>query len=240
MATHAQIERLARYLRQTLALDHIRLGNEYRYAHLTLVLVDAIFSPGIRYSVTEQIVERYAAHQRLTRYRPAFDQWPPEGTQEPIEALARLGAEMQDDHLTDRVFGSRHRTSTRNGVLKARAVTDAAALFHGARVDRFQDLGRIVDDAAFAQAYHALPGQASGVSWAYFWMLAGDQNLIKPDRHVLAYLARALGQPPMSAREALDLVVGAAELLGRDGYAVTPRELDYAMWEYQRTHTRRG
>jgi len=36
-------ERLADYMRQTLALTDIRLGNEYRDAHLTLALVDASF-----------------------------------------------------------------------------------------------------------------------------------------------------------------------------------------------------
>jgi len=65
-------------------------------------------------------------------------------------------------------------------------------------------------------------------------MLVGNKDLFKPDRHVLAYIDRALGTSTMQPKQALDLVVEAAHRLRAEGYNVTPRELDYSVWQYQR------
>ncbi|AEJ38290.1 hypothetical protein TPY_0063 [Sulfobacillus acidophilus TPY] len=230
-------ERLAEYMERTLPLRDLRLGNEYRYAHLGLALVDAVFSVGIKYTTTSRVVARYARYQRLTLFRPNETEWPSVKDQEPLDALVALGERLGPQRLADEVFQNRNRTSSSGGILKAEAVIQAARVFTDHGVRYFQDLPKAAANSAVEAAFRAIPGQASGVSWAYFWMLAGDDNLIKPDRHVLTYLETALGGP-IGLERALAVIRGAAALLQPDYPAVTPRRLDYAIWNYQRTQGR--
>ena len=64
-------------------------------------------------------------------------------------------------------------------------------------------------------------------------MLAGSDELIKPDRMVLRFLEDCLGRP-VGADEALSLVAGAVAELKARYPAMTPRLLDHKIWEYQR------
>ena len=51
----------------------------------------------------------------------------------------------------------------------------------------------------------------------------------KPDTHVLRFVSSAIGRP-VTEREAIDGLTGAAVALG-----VQTRELDWSIWEYQRS-----
>lgn len=87
--------------------------------------------------------------------------------------------------------------------------------------------------AELQRAISAIPGQGSGISLQYFWMLAGSDGLIKPDRMVLRFLAESLGRP-VHTEEALRLVAGAVAELKARYPDMTPRLLDHMIWEYQR------
>jgi hypothetical protein len=124
------------------------------------------------------------------------------------------------------------RTSSRNGILKAEAVLHEARILEhegvgvpadltGANEERLQHL---------RARWSAVPGQASGISWRAFCMLAGLAE-VKPDRMIRRYAATALGRSGETAvgvEEARDLVMATAAHLG-----VSPRALDYAIWSYQ-------
>ena len=60
-----------------------------------------------------------------------------------------------------------------------------------AGIDEFGDLNehRLTTAEALVRE---IPGQISGISFDYFRMLAGDDTLIKPDRMVQRYIAKAL------------------------------------------------
>ena len=135
------------------------------------------------------------------------------------------------------VLETRTRRSAWGGILKAEAVIRAATVFTKYGVRYFQDLPAAAANPDLEAAYRAIPGQSSGISWAYFWMLAGDESLIKPDRHVLAYLETALGAP-VGLEQALVLMREAASLLEPEYPAVTPRRLDYAVWTHQHAQDR--
>ncbi len=68
----------------------IALPDEYRYAHLSLALIDTIYSIGARYEGTHATVLRYARHQQLSPYHDAFDTRPPLENQEPLSHLVQL------------------------------------------------------------------------------------------------------------------------------------------------------
>ena len=85
------------------------------------------------------------------------------------------------------------------------------------------------------QALRAIPGQASGKSLKYFFMLAGDPNLMKPNRMTLGFLTAVLGRP-VGDDEAQVLIASACEILVEQYPLLTPRGLDHEIWKFQRQH----
>lgn len=102
-----------------------------------------------------------------------------------------------------------------------------------AGIDTFSDLSP--DRREFAEAMIlGLPGQSSGIAFDYFLMLAGDDNLVKPDRMVQRFVGQALLMPTVpQPRQAAILVRLAANELLRRGQQWTPLSLDHAIWKHQ-------
>jgi hypothetical protein len=70
-------------------------------------------------------------------------------------------------------------------------------------------------------------------------MLAGSDQLIKPDRMILGFLTDTLRRTP-SVDEARRLLSEAAEILIDDFRHLTPRLLDYEVWQFQRARLQSG
>jgi hypothetical protein len=70
----------------------------------------------------------------------------------------------------------------------------------------------------------AVPGNgAADVRLGYLWMLAGDDEHVKPDRMVLRWLTHHL-ERPIDPAQARKLIAATAQRTGR-----TPWELDHAI-----------
>ena len=76
-----------------------------------------------------------------------------------------------------------------------------------------------------------IKGQGSGVSFTYLLLLAGAER-IKPDRMILRFLADALERT--SSTDEVEQILA---LVGSK-MAVSVRNLDHAIWSYQRAHAR--
>ncbi|WP_053959892.1 hypothetical protein [Sulfobacillus thermosulfidooxidans] len=228
------VTRLEKSLRDILDNHPTPLGAEYRYAHLSLALIDAIFSIGARYSSTQQTVKRYADYSGLSLFRDSFDDWPNTTEQQPLSELVTQFKALGLETLTTEVFRNRQRTSTQNGILKAEAVRQAAMLLVDNNVEYFQDMPRIMNNSYFRQQFCQIKGQTSGISLSYFWMLTGSRDLIKPDRHVMTYLRRVSGNATLTETKALEMVQQVSKRLQSDFPHVSPRWLDYLIWNDQR------
>ena len=79
-------------------------------------------------------------------------------------------------------------------------------------------------------AVKQIPGQRSGLSWQYFLMLSGDDNLAKPDRHILRFVEKQLGYKP-SMEGAQQLMSATVALLKHKYPNLTVRLLDYSIWD---------
>jgi hypothetical protein len=132
------------------------------------------------------------------------------------------------------VYQNRQRTSTRNGILKAEAVLKFAKVLQTFGVEYFQDLSKVINDPAFDSALCTIPGQGSRISIQYFWMLAGSENFVKPDRMVVRFLEDVLSRK-VSVEEASELLQGASNHLLKDFWNMNPRLLDHEVWKYQRS-----
>jgi hypothetical protein len=137
------------------------------------------------------------------------------------------------DTMTSEYFMNRQRTSTASGILKSEAVYRFAAVLRDFGVEHLQDVSTVSKNAAFEKAIRSIPGQRSGISLQYFWMLAGSDEFIKPDRMVIRFLQSAVGRE-VGLDEASELLRGASDQLKSKHPALSPRLLDHAVWLYQR------
>lgn len=234
MCTEIEATLIANYARDVLPLATASLGEEYFYQSLPLCVIDAVFSIGIRYSGVKRVVARYCKYTNQKRIRRK-DQISPIEDQEAISVFCDRFKKVSPEEMADLFYQSRQRTSTRSGILKADAVYRFALCLHAYHVDYFQDLRRVLDDRHFEADIKRIPGQASGISLQYFWMLAGSDKLIKPDRMVLRFLEKALGRQVSVEEAVLCLKAACRQLIG-DYPKLTPRLLDHEVWKFQREH----
>jgi hypothetical protein len=227
------VARLANYIEQT-ELKIPKLADEYRYASLPLCVVDAVFSIGVRYTSTQKVVSNLCEYAGWTRF---FASREARGAGEyGIGDLNSMFDKFGAEGMVESVFQNRQRTSSRSGILKAEAVLLYCRTLIKAGINDFPDLD--VERREYAEAIIlGLPGQSSGIAFDYFMMLAGDDNLIKPDRMVQRYVAHALDLDSVpQPRQAAILVRLAAKELRTRGQLWTPLSLDNAIWRHQSKH----
>jgi len=229
-------ERVANRCRELLYLVDAAYGQEYGYGTLPLCVIDAIWSIGVRYESVKNVVQRYCRHFRMP------DPWRVNSGVVPTQSEAQhsipvMLAEMRRmglEQFTENVFQNRQRTSPQSGILKADAVFRFAAILESHQIHFLKDVPTFGTDLPLECKILAVPGQASGKSLKYFFMLCGDASLMKPDRMTLTYLSHTLGKR-ISDNEAQELLSLACSLLHDLNPSLTPRLLDHEIWKYQRS-----
>lgn len=205
---------------------------ESRWTHLSLCVLDAVFSINARYATTCATVRHYAGHCCLAE--PLL----PAGSAHQVistpheERLDRFVEEVEKvgvESFAAEVLHNRQRTSTRSGIRKAEASLRYARVLLEAGVSDLGDAAALlVDDARLTKVEAELarvPGHgAHGVRMGYLWMLVGDDHRVKPDRMVLRWLADVLAAP-VPVVQARTLLERAAADIG-----CTPWALDHAIW----------
>lgn len=231
-----------------LHLEGAKLPDDYFYASLSLCMIDAVWSIGVNYGGVLNVVERYC---KRTGTPPSRRPGATPGRQDTMSDLVgRLdalndqldeGGEAGSLAASDRLFDNRKPTSRRSGILKAEAVRLFAKALSEHGLQRLEDAQEAVAkakseptvNASLEKVIRAIPGQGSGISLAYFWMLAGDEGRIKPDTMVLRLLCLALGRE-IKPVEAQPLLASVSSILQASHPQMTPRLLDHLIWKHQR------
>jgi len=104
-------------------------------------------------------------------------------------------------------------------------------------IEYFDALPGYDESSRLLASLKGIRGQNSGISAGYFWMLAGSDDLIKPDRMILAFIADTLRRG-VRVPEARQLLAEVSGLLRSALPHLTPRLLDYEVWRYQREQGR--
>ena len=220
--------RLAAVIRQTVnGLDVI--PEEKPYSSLVLCIIDSVYSIGVRYESTERAVSNFCDWCR-------WDERPP-GSEYCIRHFLMdvESFEGRWEALAVEVFRNRQRTSSRSGILKAEAVYRFAKALNQCEIDSIDDISDVAQMRSSKTAVELIPGQGSGISFKYFLMLAGNENLVKPDRMLLRFIKNALGaQRFVSEEGAQELITLAAKELREDFPHLTPARLDFLIWQFQR------
>jgi hypothetical protein len=228
------VQKLVDYCEQSLDLKEARLGEEYFYQSLPLCIVDAVFSIGVRYESTRAVVVRYCDYFHLQRIRDRHaDNLPNMEEQESLQEFIKKMDESGIEFFTNEVFKNKQRTSPRNGILKTEAVYRFAATLQKYGVNYFQDVPKVMDNFELEKEIKTIPGQGSGISLRYFFMLAGSNDFIKPDRMIQRFITHALGTAP-EIEECQLLLRETSDVLKTKYPHMNPRLLDYQIWSFTR------
>jgi hypothetical protein len=228
-----EVKSISDKCRELLDLNQALLPQEYFYRSLPLCVIDSVFSIGVKYESVQNTVRRYGEAVRLETKRLTQD-YPERKDQQSIDDIVRKMDELGIDFFTDSIFKNKQRTSTRNGILKTEAVYRFCKVLQRFDVNHFQDLAPQLSVSALETAIKEIPGQRSGISFVYFCMLAGEERWIKPDRMIIRFLEQTLNRV-VKIDEANELLVAASDLLTLEYPEMSPRLLDYAVWNYTRS-----
>jgi hypothetical protein len=191
---------------------------------LALCIIDSIYSTGAQYAQVANIVERYRAYRADHGGNADLDG--------PAELLATFD-ELGSARAWAEQIGNRRPTSTTPGApLKAEAVHDGASRLVGLGIRSVEELRLAAETDAIdvvTKSWREVPGQRSGITWAYVLMLAGIPG-IKANRVVVEYVANALEVPvaEVDAKTAIELV---REVAKRKGW--NSIHTDHAIWRFQ-------
>lgn len=202
------------------------LQAEYNYGHLPLCAIDSVFSIGVRYEGVQNVIKRFCDYYKIDRFSSKN-----ELTTTDILVLIE---QMSIIELTEKVFQNRQRTSANNGILKSEAVLLFLRVLRKFKVENFSDIEKIINSEQFENEIKKIPGQKSGISLKYFFMLAGSDDLIKPDRMILRFLENITGQK-LSLNNCQLILTAVTERLKNKGFNITAKKLDNLIWSYQRT-----
>ncbi len=238
-ASHGdRLARLVESLRSTLNLSEPLNPEEYAYQSLSLCILDAVFSINAKYESTRNVVERYCRHYRLRRVREDPLCLPPVEEQEPVSAFVEKIVNLGPEKFAGTVLANRQRTSTRSGIMKSEAALRFAQILKLQKVEYFQDVERIQGKEDFEKAVMAIPGQRTGITVRYFYMLAGSDDFVKPDRMILGFLRDQLGER-LSQDEAQMFLSEASNSMKAEFPHLTTKTLDHHIWRFQRSQSKR-
>lgn len=209
-----------------------------RWTHLSLCVLDAVYSIGANYDrVTAPLCMRHAEQTHLADPSvPYADGNTVIGTdrEQRLSTFSTWASSLGEHGLAE-ALGNRQRTYRRKTAPhKSRAVIDYTAILVQHKIETLNDAAALLNDDGRLSSVEAdlahVPGHGSGARRDYLWMLVGDDQRIKPDSMVRRWIARHLR--PVNAATARELIRAVAA-----ESACTPWELDHAIWRAQSGRT---
>lgn len=192
---------------------------------LALCVMDSIWSIGIRYQTVEKVLDRYLnarGYGGLVVSQNCVD-----GPREVLTWVESLGHDGNLGEVLAAVVQNWNRTSSVNGILKSEAVLQACSLLDSLGIHTPIDLvthSNVVEPRWRSE----IKGQASGISWKYLLMLAG-QSGVKPDRMVNRFMKRMGANAGMTPEVFVQKIVDAINRKDIDATAV-----DHRIWSIER------
>ena len=211
--------------------------NETFYKSLPLCIIDAVFSIGIKYQSVVNAEDNFIRYFNLDiaknnsellekeeytisdfiKHIDSFDGY--------FEAVAK------------EAFHDTHRTSSKNGILKAEACYLVAKVFEKHRIDTLNDFSKYANKSDLDADILKVKGQGSGIMLKYLYMLAGKSDEIKPDRHMINFVKSVF--PDIKGEKdypkIIEIIKEALKQL-KDKYPMlTERFLDVLIWDYMRS-----
>ncbi|MGO9372839.1 MAG: hypothetical protein ACLQBD_12150 [Syntrophobacteraceae bacterium] len=218
--------KLADFCMQELTLSDQTLCDEFNYSNLPLCVIDAIFSIGVRYESTVNVVNRVRSYFSNLNYEPS------------INNLISQYYNHDIKYMADTFFNNKQRTSTHNGILKADAVLRFCKVLAKFEVNCIDDVIKVTGKKDFENEIKKIPGQKSGICLNYFYALSGMSDYVKPDR-MLKRFAESVRGRNVKVSECHQLLLGASLIISETYPEMEARILDHLVWKYQRGRKKR-
>lgn len=219
------------YVLSTLDLKNARLSEDYYYNSVVFCVIDAVFSINSRYKSTQNTVLRYCNYNELLPYRSYGSTSSDIQNEHKIEDFLNITEGMSFESIANDIFGNRQRTSPSNGILKAQAVCEFANTLYKNGINDYSTFYKLFDGGQIESEIKRIKGQSSGLTLTYLYMLAGHDDYIKADRHILNFIKSGTGRQ-VSKEEAEWMVTESVAQLKEKFPDVTCRLLDYTIWRY--------
>lgn len=216
---------LTQYIKDSLNLLNRPLGKEYSYSCIPLAIIDAVYSIRQSYAQAEKAVHNYCTHYGIAIYKG--DNGGLHTVTELIKCIEAVGA----DNFAKDILHFENKTAGGNKILKSQAVYEWAKVLKSYGIETFEDFNNADKDRLETELLK-IQGQGDTVV-KYFYMLCGNEDYCKPDKHILAFLEEFAGQPVDNAT-AQKMLTEATEELKADYPDMTVRLLDYNIWSYQK------
>ena len=197
------------------------------YNCLGVSVLDATFSAQARYASVIHVMNDFCGHYGLT-FEQA-DSLPERNAQITISQLLAVLKEVTPEELADVV----HNHSKVGGRLKAALFLDCLRTLHEFEIETYQDFQAQFNNVELETALRSLRGMGEATI-NYLYMLAGNSNHVKVDRHIRAFTSTAINNNSLSAEQIEELFRYAANELSSDYPGMTARHLDHIVWVYQR------
>jgi hypothetical protein len=229
MKLKVRIETLSHHC-ETIFADkkNYELQSEYNYAHLGLCVIDSIYSIGVKYEGVQNTVKRFCEHFAIDRFNRSKEL----SISEFINYMNKQSLKL----LTEDIFQNKQRTSTKSGILKSEAVLLFLNVLKKYKVEYFHDLDKVINSDEFEKEIKLIPGQKSGISLKYFFMLAGSDDLIKPDRMILRFIQNNSTEN-ITINDCQFILTEVVKILNSRKFNLTAKKLDNIIWNYQRSLT---
>ncbi|MBS7527666.1 hypothetical protein KHM83_13350 [Fusibacter paucivorans] len=224
---------LSEYMEQTLDLNDLSLSKSFYYNSIVFCIIDAVFSIGVRYSSTLNTVTRYSKHCKVALFRDYGTTYSSIVNEYTVSDFLKDIERYSDDALADEIFKNKQRTSSRNGILKSRAVRAFALILKTNGIEAFRDVEKMMKNQIVEDQILSIKGQSSGKSLSYFYMLSGDEDSIKPDRHIKNYLKSFCGSS-INDIQATNMIEQAVTTLQEKYLGINCRNIDHLIWRYER------
>ena len=225
---HDEINTLCCTCEKLFNLDEPEMVKAYCYDSLPMCILDAVFSIGVRYTSTQNVVKNYCTYYGLREYNLTQDA---RGDQHTVTQFIYNVESLGVGQSADDVFRNHQRTSSRSGILKAEASLRFAKVLQEDGIETLRDFRRCGFSEQAEKKIRLIPGQKSGLALHYFYMLAGDDTCAKPDRHILRFIHQCVGRIS-TVPEAQDILTLVVQKLRETHPSVNVRALDHAIWDY--------
>ena len=205
--------------------------NESFYKSLPLCIVDAVFSIGVKYRSVEKAEKTFIEHFELEIPRT----YPVDHEYTIHDFIIHMDSFQSFEKAATLGFDNRQRTSSRNGILKAEACYRVAMVFKNRGINTLEDFRTYPTKSKLDADILKVKGQSSGIMLKYLYMLAGNANEVKPDRHMVRFMQQVFPHLTMATKdhsEIKQIMTETVSMLKSKYPQLTERFLDYLIWEY--------
>ena len=148
--------------------------------------------------------------------------------------LANVAKYDTIEDFSKNVLHNMQRTSSRSGILKAEACREIALVCQKHGINTLRDFNDYTDKTTLDKDIKSVRGQRSGIMLKYLYMLTGDENRVKPDRHIVRFIKETCTLQKLTDDDAQAIMVRTVEMLKPEYPNITVRFLDSLIWETQR------